>query len=186
LVDADASIITSGAETLVWGIVTTYLPADSTLTWSDGTIRDLHQIDKFALSAGLTGTGLADYDGSTVKSFSAIYRNIAGDEGPMANLKTKVIEIGNWNMDTTASVSIAHGLAIDDIRSVDFIVRSDDGLTRYTNAARAFGATLSVYIASITATNINLMRDTGSAVDDPAWDDSPYNRGWITVNYVVS
>lgn len=67
-VDANASLITTGVQTLVWGVSTTYIAADLSLTWSDGTIRNLHQIDKLALSAGASGSGLANYNGATVKT----------------------------------------------------------------------------------------------------------------------
>lgn len=68
-VDANASLVTSGLQTLVWGIVTTYRGSDP-LTWSDGIDRNLHQVNKMALSAGLSGSGLANYDASTVKYFN--------------------------------------------------------------------------------------------------------------------
>ncbi len=66
-VDANAAIITAGLETLVWSIDTTYRAGDP-IQWSDGVSRNLHQIDKFVLSAGLSGSGLANFDGTTVKN----------------------------------------------------------------------------------------------------------------------
>lgn len=65
-VDA-ATIPATGSQTLVWQVVTTYISNDSTLRWSDLVIRNLHQIDKMALVAGASGSGLANYNGSTVK-----------------------------------------------------------------------------------------------------------------------
>lgn len=64
-VDANPSIVTTGLQTLVWGIVTTYRGSDP-LTWSDGIDRNLHRINKMALSAGLSGSGLANYDANSI------------------------------------------------------------------------------------------------------------------------
>jgi hypothetical protein len=66
-VDADASIITTGSDTLVWEVITTYRSGDP-VAWSDGTDRDLHRVDKLQLDAGASGSGLANYDGATVKT----------------------------------------------------------------------------------------------------------------------
>lgn len=74
-VDANAGLATTNPQTLIWEVVTTYLAADSTLTWSDGTIRDLHQIDKLRLVAGTVGAGLADFDDATVKRLSSYTEN---------------------------------------------------------------------------------------------------------------
>ncbi len=69
-VDANASLVTTGSDILVWGIATTYRAGDP-IKWSDGENRNLHQIDKFALSAGLSGSGLANYNGATVKTIKS-------------------------------------------------------------------------------------------------------------------
>ena len=67
-VDANASISSGGGETLVWQIITTYIASDVSLKWSDGTIRDLHQIDKMQLVGAVSGSGLANYNAATVKN----------------------------------------------------------------------------------------------------------------------
>jgi hypothetical protein len=70
-VDANASISTSGAQTLVWSVATTYRAGDP-IQWSDGVNRNLHQIDKFVLAAGLSGSGIANYNATTVKRWAGV------------------------------------------------------------------------------------------------------------------
>ena len=43
----------------------------------------------------------------------------------VSGLKTKIVELGDWNMDTTATLAVAHGLTLADIRCVTGIVRND-------------------------------------------------------------
>ena len=42
-------------------------------------------------------------------------------------LLTEVIDIGDWDMDTTSSIPVAHGLTQSKIRTVTATIRSDDG-----------------------------------------------------------
>lgn len=65
-IDVNASLITTGLQTLVWVIETTYASGDP-VQYSDGNNHDQHEIRKLKLQAGLTGTGLMDYNASTVR-----------------------------------------------------------------------------------------------------------------------
>lgn len=66
-VDANASLLsTTTPQTLVWQIVTTYISGDPA-TFSDGNNYNFHRIDKMHLVAAAAGSGLANYDGATVK-----------------------------------------------------------------------------------------------------------------------
>lgn len=72
LVDAATGLSTTNPQTLVWSIATTYDATDggSGISFSDGAQHKVHQINKFVLSAGTSGSGLANYNGATVYSFS--------------------------------------------------------------------------------------------------------------------
>lgn len=100
-------------------------------------------------------------------------------------LRCKVIEIGDWNMDTTSPVNIAHGLGANwkNIRALNAIVRNDtdDGYYSldYTESTGLNGFALS----SITSTNITLKRMVGGVFDSATFDSTSYNRGWITIWY---
>jgi hypothetical protein len=100
-------------------------------------------------------------------------------------LATKVVEIGDWNMDSTAGVSIAHGIGLFNIREVSLMILNDAGTVLFPHAGRgAGGVTTSVYISSIDVTNVNLVRETGGDFDSTDFDATAYNRGWITITYV--
>ena len=71
LVDAD-SVLTTGSETLIWDIETTYVSGDP-INYSNNTEYDTHQIDKFKLQAGTSGSGIANYDSATVKTLHKLY-----------------------------------------------------------------------------------------------------------------
>ena len=97
-------------------------------------------------------------------------------------LVTKMMSIGDWNMDTTASKSVAHGLSIGDIRFVSCLIRNDAGTTLYT-AHGHDGGTTPFEIDYIDATNVVLARKNGSIFDATEFDATSYNRGWVTIQY---
>ncbi len=177
-VEVNASIA-SAANTLVWNIVTSYIASDSTLTWSDGTIRNLHSIARFVLSNAVTGTGIADYNGATVKTLSSFQP------------KSKIVEIGDWNMDSTSTVSIAHGLTSSKIRSFNVSIYPDGSSSillpiDYVDMASGFSGstTLPSGASSLSGSNIVLIRATGGSFDNTGFDQTSFNRGYITIMYV--
>lgn len=103
-----------------------------------------------------------------------------------ADLLVKRIEIGDWNMDATAAVTVAHGLTLTKIRSVSALIRSDSD-TAY-HQLPVFDSSSPYYpiaqITSIAATYITLSRLTGYAFDSTSYDSTSFNRGWITIFYV--
>jgi hypothetical protein len=98
-------------------------------------------------------------------------------------LLPKVLDIGDWNMDTTQNKSVNHGLgsAWKGIRSIDIIVRNDldDAYQRHNVNT----ATSQLQVSNINATVITLTRETGVGFDGTGWDSTSYNRGWVTVWY---
>lgn len=103
----------------------------------------------------------------------------------IAVIKTKIIEIGDWNMDTTTSLSVAHNITNwKNIRDVSAIIRND-GDTAYYNLfdSRDAGGNSSGGMSSIDSTNILLTRVTGGLFDGIGYDSTSYNRGWIYVVY---
>ena len=101
-------------------------------------------------------------------------------------LKTKVIEIGDWDMDANASPAVApvHGLTLSTIRSFTATIRNDFANAHYPVA---FGASATapsdVVISAAGTTSFTLSRRAGSGFDDPAFDATTYNRGWIVIQY---
>lgn len=106
--------------------------------------------------------------------------NVAG------GLNTMVIEIGDWNMDITAQVNIAHGLTLTKIRSISAVIRSDDDTT-YTDFATTQSYTAATTIAKVLfaySTHIRLQRHDSGYFDQAIFSATPFNRGWITITYV--
>lgn len=99
---------------------------------------------------------------------------------------TKVIPIGDWNMDTTATLPVTHGLNYKKIISVDGVIRSDDDANYYPMNYYSSGNTPSWGVATtMGSTTITLVRVTGGVFDDPAYDSTSFNRGYLLVTYMV-
>ena len=127
--------------------------------------------------------------GTTVEGHAGV---IAGHGN--ATLLKKVINMGDWNMDTTNELSLAHGLGASwkNVRSIKGMLRDDTDSAYYCiptavqlvdgHADLFFGRLLGE--PAIDATNIHLFRTTGGAFDNAGFDSTPFNRGWITIEYV--
>ncbi|MCK5611980.1 hypothetical protein KAR91_59470 [Candidatus Pacearchaeota archaeon] len=98
----------------------------------------------------------------------------------------KIFDIGDWNMDTTVSVSVAHGIDFTQIRSASIFIQ-DDGSTTFSDLIRITGATGVVAGggAVCDATNVILERTTGGAYDNASYDSTSFNRGYITLEFTM-
>jgi hypothetical protein len=120
--------------------------------------------------------------------------------------KTKMFEIGPWDMDTTqtATVPIYSGVSsfggwttyfsipVSKIRGVRVLVRNNTNTifvelnsvqngTALTNPAIQLWELTGFFGTSTVAT---LMRRQGSALDNASFGGTGFNRGWIIVDYV--
>jgi len=99
-------------------------------------------------------------------------------------LKTKTIDIGDWDMDASDSVSIAHGIAdFKKIRSVNIIVRNDTDNAYYKIETPDTTGVVSGGVSRVISTVIDIFRLSGGFFDGTAFDSTSYNRGWITIQY---
>ena len=107
--------------------------------------------------------------------------------GEGSTLAMKTIEIGDWNMDTTPSVSIPHGLGIlrRNVRMISVMIRRDANDVWYL-----FNGTLSVLAAenisqfiAIDSIQVVIARDTDGFFDSANFIATSFNRGWITLFY---
>lgn len=100
----------------------------------------------------------------------------------------KQIDIGDWNMDSSLGVDVAHGLSdYKQIISARAIIRSDDD-SNYLPldviidpASNACGG--SIYLFD--TTNVSLRRVTGGSFDSTSYDSTSFNRGWIYIEYTI-
>lgn len=149
--------------------VTTNDPTADPLTFTDGIARNVHKIRK------------ATYvDNSLVSDYIGAYASFQRESMTLE----KVIDIGDWNMDTTANLDVAHGLPVGVIRSFEIVIRDDAGLLYklvddYTMGGSPDGR------VHLDATNVRMQRRAGGIFDTTSFDSTSYNRGWITIRYAV-
>lgn len=98
-----------------------------------------------------------------------------------------LVDIGDWNMDSTTSKLVAHGLNVTKIREVVAFIRNDAD-DRYEPINKASLVDLSTPqggILQVNSTNVNLGRLTGGDYDSTSYDSTSYNRGFIKITYIV-
>ena len=100
--------------------------------------------------------------------------------------RTEIVELGDWNMVTTTNIDIAHGLAYSDIISAKVFIRNNDDTARdnINTGVDATDTTPQGYVGTTDSTNINIVRLTGGKFDDPAYNSTSYNRGWLVITYI--
>ena len=114
------------------------------------------------------------------------------DQGGGTRLKMKVVNIGDWDMNVsiggTATINVAHGLTLANIRNVDVLIRNDDDdeYTPFMIPATGSATVAGGRVDNMDATNVKLDIFTGGLFDSVSFDDgSSYNRGWITIWYIA-
>ena len=146
---------------------------------------------------GLTGTGTVSLDnvpdGTTYQKVHGDYVDASGkiDTIKAANVsykyQFKCLTIGNWNMDSTETLNVAHGFGVVGvIRGVFIMIHADTGAATYpfpypsTDGSYVDGSFM------IDATNVVLHRRTGGFFDSNTDFDNPsYARGYVIVMYEV-
>ncbi|MHA1302131.1 MAG: hypothetical protein ACTSPI_00315 [Candidatus Heimdallarchaeaceae archaeon] len=129
------------------------------------------------------------YSGNN-RVIGCVYRNSSGGfiNKNILIVKDRItqvsIEIGDWNMDLTDWINVAHGITVGDIRTVSVLIRHDLGTFIYPLDVYSSGQSQGG-INSISNTDITLMRGTGGLFDDTIFDSTSYNRGWVIIEYKV-
>ncbi|HLO59068.1 MAG TPA: hypothetical protein VK172_14675 [Lentimicrobium sp.] len=101
------------------------------------------------------------------------------------SMRRKVINIGDWNMQTTANINVDDNtLEWDKIRSIKVLIRGDEGQYVMRDLLEAGN-----YSVSSNGGNarIALTRDASPgrfAVND-SYNSTSYNRGYIVIDYVL-
>ena len=102
-------------------------------------------------------------------------------------LRTLVLEIGDWDMDANISTAVAHGLPdFTKIREVTAIIRDDADASR--SPLNNFNGTTGQVgggVLSVGSTLVTLDRLTGGGYDSTTYNSTGFNRGWITITYTV-
>lgn len=127
--------------------------------------------------AGLTANDQFDNESNGYQLIQALY-NVVN-----AGTKPKIIPIGDWNMDTTTTVAVAHGLDFTKIRSIQVFIRNDDNDELYPLDFHATATDTNIYYAR--TSDVFLGRADGGYFDGVDFDSTSYNRGWIIIDYVA-
>ena len=120
-------------------------------------------------------------DGATA---TAAELNAAADGIGVTIPRQKVIEIGTWNMDLTSSVQVNHGLTISSIVGCRWLIRSDNDSVSVPNTHSSTTDTLPDIRCQIYPTYVELARRGGGSFDDPLFNSTGINRGWVIVDYI--
>lgn len=106
-----------------------------------------------------------------------------------AVLKTKVIEIGSWDMDAIGSRLVSHGISdYTKIRSISVMIRNDAETILYplSSVGGSGGTTPQGDAWAVNNSgSILLMRVASGVFDNTNFNDAIINRGWVTVTYQV-
>jgi hypothetical protein len=139
------------------------------ITFSDNTTGNVHNIRLYQIVDAVSGSGVVDYA-------DLVFLN-------NQRLRTKVVNIGDWDMDATASVNVAHGLTSTDIRSVQVWIREDVGPAMLPMTYNQAGTPAGYF--SFDNTNVILNRLAAGVFDSTSYNATSFNRGYITIEYVM-
>jgi hypothetical protein len=158
-----------------WGIGGTAVTA---------TADELNIMDSGTVQATVT---LAGTDGVVISDAAVMKQCLVSDvalytkTNVNAGLNSKIVEIGDWDMDATQSLVVAHGLTQSKIRTVSILIRNDADTEFYVFATN--NEVASNNKIRVEAASIRMLRDSGDFFDSISYDSTSYNRGWITIQY---
>jgi len=102
-------------------------------------------------------------------------------------IRRTIVEIGDWDMDANQTTTVAHGLTFSKIRNVEGVIRNDANNIFYSSGYIGASGNVQWTTTTIDATNVTLTRRPGGGggvFDDPAFSTTPFNRGWLIIDYV--
>ncbi len=101
------------------------------------------------------------------------------------NIFTRVIDIGDWNMLASTTLSVLIGMRHQQIRDVGATIRNDLDTGSYPLDCYIADATQGgiSYSADLTGERILMERATGGLFDSNNFDSTSYNRGYILIEY---
>jgi hypothetical protein len=145
---------------------------------------------KMLFESGITPNDLIENDTNGFQYFEALLKAVnlnpsSGviETGSSVTIKTKVIEIGDWDMDATVFVTVAHGIAdFHKIRSVNVLIRNDAN-TSYVPIDTFADGVKPAGIYGFDTNTVDLFRTSAGHFDSVSFDSTSYNRGFITITY---
>lgn len=179
--DVDAFVGSHVSDVPVLSLEETFRAGDP-VKFSDNNEFNVHAIRKLKWTMGVSGSGIVDF--SALKRFKQELGNSFsyGIKTDGTTLKTKIVEIGDWNMDTTPSVVVPHGLNFKKIRSVSGVIRNDLDTKYYTIGTEELFFLSGFAVVGFDGSGITIGKDAG-AFTGSGFDATSYNRGFITIVY---
>lgn len=122
--------------------------------------------------------------GEKITSWTTNRAVVLTDDYATTKLVVKVINIGDWNMNTTQNIAVTHGVTLSKVRSVTALIRNDadtvysDLNSRSAPAGETYGNGI-----QLNSTTVTLNRTTGGYFNNTSYQATSYNRGWITITY---
>ncbi len=101
---------------------------------------------------------------------------------------TKIIDIGDWNMDSTASINVAHGIGDwTKIRTIQASIINDvsGAVFNLINSESITGVEIDNTSIAWNSTNIVLRRVSNGIFDSTGFDATSFNRGWVIILYLA-
>ncbi|MEJ2655600.1 MAG: hypothetical protein P8012_00180 [Desulfobacterales bacterium] len=98
--------------------------------------------------------------------------------------RQKVIAIGDWNMNTTESVNVAHGLDVDKIVGFRVLIINDAGTQCFQIPYASYGDDNVETAVYINGANVFMGRELTGKFDSTDYEATSYNRGWVIVDYI--
>lgn len=145
-------------------------------TFNDGIARQTWQKNRATISAS---SGSLEY--ATAERIEDRLSALVTNE----RILTKIVEIGDWNMDSSVSVGVLHGLTDHKkVRSINVIIRDDSDSVYYDLTQADGSGVVQGNPLGIDSTSVTLQRLSGGSFDSVNFDSTSYNRGWITFQYV--
>jgi hypothetical protein len=95
-----------------------------------------------------------------------------------------ILNIGDWNMNTTGLVTVTHGISDwTKIRTINVLIRDDANTVLYNLAGSGPSGELYGSMA-VSDVSVLLVRTTGGTFDNSSFDSTSYNRGYITIKFI--
>ncbi len=111
------------------------------------------------------------------------YKHFLPTEQGAAILFDDSFDLGDWDMSATDTLSVAHELDIANILSVSVMIRND-AITIHT-PFEGYNPTFTDVEGNIRMTggNMEINRRGAGQYDSNQYDDTSFNRGWVTIKH---
>lgn len=165
-----------------YGNIKDTIPGDKGTPVNKEVYADMHQFfEKIMADSGVVANGLPENFTNGFQFFEALWKTFSN-----VRVKTKIIEIGDWDMVLDPTKLVAHGIAdYLKIYSTKAVILHDGGSGNSSLLIDSIDATgLSQgQVNLINPTTLTLVRTAGGFFDSASYSTTPFNRGWIVITY---